>query len=125
METNEIVVNNLSCKTIQGARAYYLKIGEPAERLTTETVKKFLSGHFDGLLNYHLNDTFDRGDIDFEKEKQELLSKLPEMDEKTKETLVSELWALFATGYLNGYVTGVKDAETFLNAINEAERTET
>ena len=125
MEANEIIVNKLSCKTIQGARSYYLKIGESAERLTPETVKKFLAEHFDSLLNYHFNDTFDRGDIDFEREKQELLSKFPEMDATAKETLVSELWGLFATGYLNGYVTGVKDAETFLTAINEAERTET
>lgn len=124
METAEIIVNNLSLGTIEKARTYYLKIGERTDHLTPERIKRLLTERFDGVLNFRVGDTFSRGDIDFESQKQAILSKLPAMDIATRETIISDLYGVFAAGYENGYINGMQDAETFLNAINEAERTD-
>ena len=123
METKEIIVNNLTIQTLQSARRFYIKSGEPAESLTIDRVKKLVAEHFDLLLDTHFNDSFSRGDIDFEAEKQSLFAKLPPMDLNARENLASDLWGLFGRGFLNGYLMGVKDAETILNTLND-ERTE-
>ena len=125
METAEIIANNLSLGTVEKARTYYLKIGERPEHLTPERIRRLLAEHFDAVLNFRFDDTFSRGDIEFETQKQELISKLPAMDLTTRETLINDLWGIFASGYANGYINGIQDAETFINAINEAERTDT
>ena len=119
METAEIIVNGLTLETLEAARKYFLKIGEQEEHLTPERIKKLLVSHFDGILDYRFNDTFTRGDADFQTEKLALLSTLPAMDVRAAEAFASDLWALFAAGYSAGYAAGVKDTETFLYTLKE------
>ena len=122
-ELTEKIADNLTIQTLQLARQFYIKAGEPAERLTIDRVKTLVAGHFDVLLDAHFNDGINRGDTHFEPEKQSILAKFPTMDLNEREALSSDLWALFASGYANGYIMGVKDAEMLVNTLND-ERTE-
>ena len=119
MEAKEVIVNNLTGGTLAAARKYFLRIGENAETLTDERVTKLLQRHFEGLLDYHFNDSFTRGDADFEKEKQAYFSKHITQNVREREELGGELLDVFATGYYNGYVAGCRDMEEFKNVIDE------
>lgn len=117
MNAKEAIKNNLSLQTLETAKAYLLTTGETEESITLERAGNILANHFDILLDAHFNDSFGRGDTAFESSKDVILAltKIPENDLKAKEEFFSYIWNLFAGGYLNGYVMGVKDTETLLN----------
>lgn len=130
MEPKEIIERNLSYKTLQTAREYLIKAGEPAESLTAERVGGIISNHFDILIDAHLSDGFGRADVPFESGRQYILSLFPDASETVKDDLESAMCNLFLGGFLNGYVVGVHDTETFMNHMdsivnNEAGEPET
>ena len=115
MEAKEIIERNLSYQTLQTAKEYLIKAGEPAESLTAERVGGIISNHFDILIDAHLSDGFGRAAVPFESGRQHILSLFPDASETVKDDLESAICNLFIGGFLNGYVVGVHDTETFIN----------
>lgn len=115
MEAKEIIERNLSYQTLQTAKEYLIKAGEPAESLTAERVGGIISNHFDILIDAHLSDGFGRAAVPFESGRQHILSLFPDASETVKDDLESAMCNLFIGGFLNGYVVGVHDTETFIN----------
>ena len=124
MDRIDAITSGLTIETLQAAKKYYLQVGEPAERLTIEQLRNFIGDHFFHLLDCHFNDSFARGDIEFTKEKKEIFAKLPAMDIRQREDLSSALWGIFGAGYEYGYIMGIKDTETFLHTLKDAEEAE-
>ena len=117
--TKEIIAKGLTYNTLQKAVKHYQNIGE--QDVTLERAQRLLEEHFGYCLDLHFATSIGRGDQNFEREKQVILSKIPAMGTFDKEELVSILWGIYEDGFSAGYSAGVKDTETTLYFLDDVE----
>lgn len=114
-QASEIIVDNLTLKTLQKIVKHLQETGEPDADL--QRAEKILKNHFYNIIA----NRFDTAISPAEKELQKRLKRIVPGDQQgtEPEEPANEMRGIYSDGFLQGYITAVSDIERFFNLLEQ------